>query len=237
MTRILALLVLLVAAWPVRGETLVLSQGINDPLPARALLILREAYRRLGITIETEQVPNERAIVLADSGQTSGDLIRIAGLSATYPNLIQVPEPVVTFESTAFTAGLTFPVKGWESLRPYRLCVLRGNKLAEINTEGMNREIVGTIEGMGRMVIAGHCEVAVLGRQVWLEVDRHGLRPLISLDPPIQVVPLYHYVHRRHADLVPRLAKVLKELNADGTSARLVAADDHAIEEARRRAR
>lgn len=237
MIRLCVAMALLMMAWPAAAETLVLSQGINDPLPARALLILREAYRRIGITIETEQVPNERAIVLADSGQTSGDLIRIAGLSATYPNLIQVPEPVVTFESIAFTSGLTFPVKGWESLRPYHLCVLRGNKLAEINTEGMSREIVGTIEGMGRMVTAGHCEVAILGRQVWLELDRHGLKPLISLDPPIQVVPLYHYVHRRHADLVPHLVKALKELNADGTAARLVAADDQAIEVARRRAR
>lgn len=237
MIRILAVLVVLAAGWPACAETLVLSQAVNDPLPARSLLILREAYRRIGITIETMQVPNERALVLADSGQTSGDLIRIGGLSATYANLIQVPEPVVMFDSIAFTSGLTFPVRGWESLRPYHLCVMRGNKLAEINTEGMNREIVGTIEGMARMVIAGHCEVAILGRQVWLEIDRYGIKPLISLDQPIQSVPLYHYVHRRHADLVPRLAKALKELNADGTAARLVAADDQAIEAARRRAR
>lgn len=237
MIRTLAVLVLLLAAASARAETLVLSQGINDPLPARALLILREAYRRLGIDIETLPAPNERAIVLADSGQTSGDLIRIAGLSATYPNLVQVPEPVLTFESIAFTAGMTFPVKGWDSLRRHRLCVLRGNKLAENNTEGMDREIVGTIEGMGRMVVAGHCDVAIMGRHVWLELDRHGIRPLVSLEPPIQAVPLYHYVHRRHAELVPRLAAALKDLKADGTVARLVSADDQAIEDAWARAR
>jgi polar amino acid transport system substrate-binding protein len=234
--RACLLVVGLLAPGGVRAEALVLSQIEKDPQVALSLEVVREAYRRLGIVIATKPLPNERALVAADAGETGGDLIRIAGLESRYPNLIRVPEPVLFFDSIAFTTGLRFPVSGWDSLRPYHLCVLRGNKLAELGTEGMSRDIAPTIETMGRMVVAGRCQVAVMGRLVWLEIDRLGLKPLISLEPPVQSVPLYHYVHRRHADLVPKLAEALRQMRADGTSARLSAVSEQAIEAARRRA-
>jgi polar amino acid transport system substrate-binding protein len=212
-----------------------ISQIEDDPLSARAFEIVRAAYGRIGMEVQVEPLPNERGIVSADAGDTDGDTIRMAGIEGRYPNLVRVPEPVLNYETIAFTSGLEFKVKGWESLRPYSLCVIRGMKLAEKGSEGMHRELVSGSELVMRMLAAGHCQVGILGEAVWLEVDRLGTGPFRALEPPVEIVPVYHYVHRRHAELAPRLAEALKAMRRDGTIDSILAADRAAIQAARAR--
>ena len=50
--------------------------------------------------------------------------MRIAGLSAQYPNLIMVPEPMSEFRFTVFTRDPALAPSEWDSLRPLRV----GNK-------------------------------------------------------------------------------------------------------------
>lgn len=215
----------------------VVSQMADDPiLSVRAYQVMREAYRRLGLDLRPAMLPRERALISADSGETDGDLIRAAGIDAHYGNLVRVPEPVVTFDVIAFTAGLKFAVDGWDSLRPYSLCIMRGMKIAEQMTEGMQRLIANTADQAILMLSAGRCQIAILGREVWPDVERLGAGPLRALDPPVARVPLYHYVHRRHAGLVPHLADALRGMRDDGTTAGLLAnGEDQAIAAARRR--
>lgn len=227
------LLPLLCVAWlalsPARtaaAETITVSQMENDTLSAQAFAIIREAYRRLGIDLQAVPLPRERALMFSDSGETSGEVIRMAGIETLYPNLVRVPEPVVTFDTVAFTTGLSFAVNGWESLRPYRLCVLRGMKLAEMGTDGMQRILANSNGQIIRMLVAGRCEVAVLGYQIWREIEPHLKDSLRALEPPIVSVPLYHYLHRNHADLAPQVAETMRQMRADGTTARLLAGQD-----------
>lgn len=234
---VLAWLAVVLLALPGAGmaSPLVISQIEGDPLSSRAFQIVHEAYRRIGIEARVEPLPNERGIVSADNGDTDGDTMRMAGIEARYPNLVRVPEPVLNYDSIAFTAGLSFRVNGWDSLRPYSLCVIRGMKLAEKGSEGMHRDLVASAELTFRMLKAGHCQVAILGEAIWLEIDRLGAGPLRALAPPIETTPLYHYVHRRHADLVPRLTEALRQMRKDGTVAAILAADRAAIQAARER--
>ena len=234
----LCLLVLLACATTGRAEATdhyVISQIEGDHLSVRGFEVVREAYRRIGLQASADIRPNERAIVSAETGDTDGDTIRMAGVEARYPDLVRVPEPVLSFDTVAFTAGMVIPIRGWESLRPYSVCVVRGFKLAERGSEGMNREVVSGNEAALRMLRAGHCQVAVLGEAIWLLIDQMKLGPLRALDPAIEVVPLYHYVNIRHAALVPKLAGALKAMRKDGTIASILAADRAAIQTARER--
>lgn len=218
------------------AESMVISQMIGEPVSAKAYPIIREAYRRLGIDLQTALLPRERSLLSADSGETDGEMIRIAGINAQYINLIRVPEPVFTFDVIAFTAGLKFAVNGWESLRPYSLCVPRGLKAAEKNTEGMQRMVANTTDQAILMLSGGRCQVAILGHELWPDVERLHAGPLRALDPPIVRIPLYHYLNRRHADLVPKLAATLITMRNDGTTAALLAeAENPEIQGARQR--
>ncbi len=225
------------AAESMPGSQMVVSQMADDPvLSVKAYRVVHEAYRRLGIDLRAELLPRERALMSADGGETDGDLVRAAGVDAQYINLVRVPEPVITFDVIAFTAGLKFAVDGWDSLRPYSLCIMRGMKLAEQGTEGMSRLIANTADQAILMLGAGRCQVAVLGNEVWPDIERLQAGPLRALDPPITSVPLYHYVHRRHAELVPRLAGALHAMrNAGAFAALLAGGEDDAVAAARRR--
>jgi len=195
---------------------LTLSRVKNDHKTSEAFLVLTEAYRRLGIEIISEELPAERAIQTAAAGKTDGEVARMAGLEAFYPDLVRVPEPVISLEIVVFSAGLSFPVNGWESLRPYNFCYMHGIKAIEQATKGMQRTATATTEDLVRQLRTGGCEVAVLGDQAWITVDRLNAGPLRELEPPLEVLHLYHYLHRRHEGLVPRVAEELRKMRGEG---------------------
>jgi polar amino acid transport system substrate-binding protein len=222
-------------AAPAAAQSLTLSVTQDDTKVADAFRVLQEAYRRIGITVEPRYLPNARALLAAERGETDGDVMRIAEIAESYPTLVRVPEPVITLDLVAFTAGLSFRVDGWESLRPFSICVLRGLKVAELATEGMGRMMANGIDQALTMLQHGRCEVAVLIDQTWLDIDRLHAGPMRALNPPVAMLPLFHYVHRRHADLVPAIAAALRQLHADGTVAAITSLHDGEIAAARER--
>lgn len=233
---LLAMLLAVIVPAPARAaEELVLVHLPDDVPTAQAFLILKEAYRRIGIPVREELMPHDRALRSADSGDVDGDVMRIAGIETLYPNLVRVPESVISFEAVAFTTGLAFKVDGWESLRPYTLCVSRGQKMVEQGTQGMDKIALTSVEQMIESLRRGRCQVAIVSREIWLNVDELKAGPMRALEPPIISVPLYHYVNKRHQALVPRLAETLRQMRRDGSTATITAANDERIEAARRR--
>jgi len=198
------------------SEPFKISQIADDTGTLRYFPILVEAYRRLGIEIVAVPLPAERALRVADSGFTDGETVRIEGIDALYPNLVRVPEPVVSVKVKIFTTGKTFPVTGWESLRPYSICYMHGLKLYEQGTQGMNRMAAFGQENAVRLLHDGVCEVAVLSSSAWVMVDSLNLGPMRELEPEIATFDLYHYVHKSHEKLVPLLTDELIRMKQDG---------------------
>lgn len=216
------------------AEAMVVSY-IGDPASIKGFNILKAAYGRLGIDLKAETMPHERSLRLANSGETDGDVMRIAGIEAQFSDLIRVPEPVYSFDVVAFSTGLTFKVEGWNSLRPYGLCIVRGMRVAEQGTEGMDRIIANNVEQIIEMLRNGRCQLLIAGPSTWLDIDRLRAGPILMLEPPIVSVPLYHLLNRKHAVLAPRLAEILKQMREDGTIAAIIAEEDRDLEAARRR--
>ncbi len=235
MLRWVSVLVLILAWLPAFAQESVLLSRREDPLAPFAAKIAFEAFRRIGLKAGFVQLPSERALQSADNGQTDGDLVRVAGIEKLYPNLVQVPEPMLTYDTVAFTKGLGFKIEGWESLRPFRLCVLRGMKLAEQGTEGMDRTISNDVSQAIMMLGAGRCEVALLGYIAWLEIDRMQAGTLRSLDPPVASTPLYLFVNKKHTALVPKLAEAMREMRSDGTTGKILEQKERDIQAARQR--
>ena len=115
-------------------------------------VILTEAYRRIGIKLTVKRFPGARAIKLANRGDYDGDLQRIDAIKNIFKNLVQVRPAINFLEASAFSAKHNFAVKGWESLRPYRIGIIRGMKFADVNTQGMNRAVVSNYEALFKML-------------------------------------------------------------------------------------
>ncbi len=50
----------------------------------------------------------------------------------------------------------------------------------------------------------------------FMAIRKAGLTGITPVRPPLASVPLYHYVHVSHRDLVPALVKAIRELKAKG---------------------
>lgn len=203
-------------------QTVVLSRIVDETLADAAYSILAEAYRRLHVPMRAKELPAERSLAYANAGTTDGELMRVAGIEADYPNLVRVKVPLVHAQMQAFTTGRRFSVDGWQSLQPYRLCVRNGIRIVMQHTAGMRREITNSDLQLLTMLRAGRCQVAILNRYSWLEIDRLHMGPLRALDPPLTDTPLYHYLNKRHAALVPRLEATLREMQRDHSTQRIL---------------
>lgn len=194
----------------------------DDPAATTSEQILREAYRRLGRNLTVHQLPGERSLMYANDGKMDGELYRKLGLERDYPNLLIVPVPLLTFELVIFSRGTTFVVNGWDSLRPYTLGFMRGNKIAQENTAGMRVEQVPTMQQAFEKLMMGRTDLVLGHRASGMAVVRsQQLEGITVLEPPLASFPVYHYVNKKHAALVPELTRVLQQMQADKTIERI----------------
>ena len=183
-----------------------------------------EAYRRIGIEIKTSALPGERALLIADHAKTDGDINRVAGIEKNYPNLMMIPVAVMSFDAVVIVKKVKFTVDGWESLKPYVIGIRRGTKFAEIGTQGMRVESVTQYRELLKMLDKGHVDLVVLARpsikgvfkQMQLEGDGKLLEEMSVLEPPIAHFETYHYLHKKHAALVPKITNALKAMASEG---------------------
>lgn len=213
------LLLLSVLSWG-QAKPLVISTN-NTPLDHKALeLISQEAFRRLGIDFKIINNPSERSLQLTNQGEIDGDGLRVAGLNSQYPNLVQVPERFIGISFVAFSKDALIRLdNGWESLKPHRVAFINGWKMFESNANGAKTvRKVDKPEQLFKMLEAGHIDLALYTRADGIALIRNmGLSSIAPLAPALKDVDMYLYLHKRHANLVPKLATVLRDMKADGT--------------------
>ena len=214
-------------AGPGAAETTPLTISTNNtPLDRQALEhIAREGFQRIGVDIKVVSLPSERSLVAANLGEVDGEGLRVAGLSAQYPNLVQVPERFVRISFVAFAKDATIPLdNGWDSLKPYRVAFINGWKMFEANASGARVvHKVDKPEQMFRMLDDGRVDLVLYTRADGTQLARSlGLTSIAPLSPPLRDVDMYLYLHKKHQALVPRLSQALRDLKADGTYNRIL---------------
>ncbi|HEY2977934.1 MAG TPA: transporter substrate-binding domain-containing protein [Burkholderiaceae bacterium] len=182
--------------------------------------ILVAVYKRLGITVEFMDLPAKRSLLESSEGRADGEVQRILAVQDQYPTLIPVQPSFNFIEPTAFVRkGISLRVEGWKSLAPHSIGIVRGVGSSERGTQGMRAvEPVTTMENLMQSLDAGRFEVAVNDRFSGLLVIRRlGLEGKVQpLEPPLEHIPLYHFLHERHRDLVPRVGQVIRSMQASG---------------------
>ncbi|NVE01607.1 transporter substrate-binding domain-containing protein [Massilia sp. BJB1822] len=200
------------ASKPMRVSTLLET----DPATDIAEQVLREAYRRMGMNLDVVRLPAERALVSANDGMMDGELYRKIGIERDYPNLMIVPVPLLTYEIVIFTLGTSFVVNGWESLRPFTIGFIRGIKIVEQNTQGMHIEPVATMMQALQKMTMGRTDVVVGNRVSGLAMAKTlKLADIRVLQPPLATFPVFHYLHKKHEALIPKLSAVLQQMQKD----------------------
>ncbi|MDO9630834.1 MAG: transporter substrate-binding domain-containing protein [Humidesulfovibrio sp.] len=188
--------------------------------------IVAEAFRRIGVAVRLVLMPSERALQNANHGVDDGNFPRIEGLTALYPNLVMVPESMSTFPCAAFTRDPELKSVVWADLRGPQVAYVQGWKLVELNVaEAGKLQHARDQEALFALLDKGRARIVIADLYTGLEIIRRkGYKNMRALLPPLADPPMYIYLHKRHADLVPRLAQALRQMRRDGTLERLTRA-------------
>ncbi|CAG1771877.1 hypothetical protein BAC3_02148 [uncultured bacterium] len=183
--------------------------------------VLKTAYQRLNIKVEFIYLPAERSLRSANEGSIDGEGSRTEGLEQLYPNLLRVKVPIETIALSVYTKNKSFNVQGWNSLKPYHIAYLRGVKVIEKNLIGFNTETVTDIKQAFMMLEHDRVDVIIADDTQALNI-MSVYKDIKKLNPAVYTFPVFHYLNKKHANLIPELEVVLYEMSHDGTINRLI---------------
>jgi len=227
--RLILLIAGLLAFAPLHAaQTLVLNTAYLAPVTSPDQtgyldLVYKELGKRTGIHFVIQPLSGERALLNANEGIDDGDVGRIAGLDKTYPNLVRVPELLMSAQLKVFSREADFVVTGADSLKPYDVAILTGWKIVERTVVGTRSLVqLETFEQMFDMLGKGRVDLAIAEEMMSREVIRKlGLRSIKTLDPALLKVDWYLYLNKKHAALVPQLEAAIRQMRQDGTLQKL----------------
>ncbi len=199
-------------------DTITISTFEEDTAVVRANILLKQAYEKLGVNMVLVRLPASRALIEANNGeQIDGELIRIAGLTKQYPNLVQIPVMNANFKISVFSKTIDFNVNGWESLKPYEVTFKRGFKGMEKHADGLRVKRAKSSGAALEMLNMDRTDIVVVPYLDGLVLRKQLNMPQIKiLEPPLEQVHLYHYLHNSHKELIPKITQVLKSMEQNG---------------------
>lgn len=225
---LLAAAVLGVLPHPAGAGPLVLGtdQGGATLAGVWARRIYAEAFARLGVPLEIAVYPLARLGILADQGAIDGEILRVHGYGAAHPNLVRADEPVFGVRLALYGANPALRLDRLEDLPAagvtgeYRRgVVICETTLRRWLPEERISDVATTEQGL-RKLAAGRtgvfCEFDLAIADALHSAELAGLAPFRKMLDIGADIPLYPYLHRKNADLAPRLAEVLKKMRAEG---------------------
>ncbi|MGR9107726.1 MAG: substrate-binding periplasmic protein [Gammaproteobacteria bacterium] len=204
------------------ARELTLASLENSADAAIGETILKDAYLKLGIEIRIAYYPAERVIRLAATGQVDGEAQHIEDGGEHHPTLIPINTAIHYLEAAVFGRSLDFKPSGWESLRPYRIGMIRSIRFVDSRTREMNSHWVNSYSSLFKMLENGRLDLAVAPRTDGLRYLWHSeMGAVRELHPPVACFPLFHTLHEKNRDLVEPIAEILAEMERHGELLRI----------------
>lgn len=190
--------------------------GASNNLPPDhpSILLMQKAYQQLGYQMKLVVMPLERSAYESNKGlMLDAELSRTAEAAAMLPNMVRVKVPIGHIRITAFSREPSIQIKNWQSLGIWQVDVLRGIYLAKINMQGQKYTEVNTIPQAIKRLLSGRADIAVLlgDETEWL-LKQQAYQGIYTIAPDLAKTQIFHYVHERHAALVPKLEAALRQL-------------------------
>ncbi|MCG8572684.1 MAG: ABC transporter substrate-binding protein [Spirochaetes bacterium] len=185
----------------------------TDPVNLVSKEVLRQAYQSLDISIEFKNLPGSRSLIHADLGLIDGDLVRHGEINKEYPNLIPVPIAIYTVEFVVFVKDTNIKITNWESLWPYTISYLAGIKIIEENTAGMKVEAVQSEKQAFLKLYHSRSDIVIDPLLMGLvTLKQLNLTGITITGPPLETIKLYHHLHNKHELLVPKITRILEDM-------------------------
>jgi len=192
--------------------------------------VAREAFRRIGLEVEVNTLPGDRALINSNEGLDDGDLFRAPGFEADYPNLLQVLEKMGDMDFVAYTTNkdLNGPLT-WDTLADYSVGYAAGWKIYDRKVKARDVSKVRTIDDLFPLLDLKRVDLVLIDRwQGSYAARKHG-GSIRIVEPPLASSPMFMYLNKKHAAIIPKVARALAEMKADGTYKKISDATLHPL--------
>jgi len=180
--------------------------------------LLKDIYKHIGIEIDIEAFPGERAKKMATDGERDGEILRIFSYGEKNKMMIRVPTPYSYLETAVFAKkSRNISVKSKESLKKYKIIVVRGVQHTKDITEGLeNIHIVNSIESMMKCLDAERDDVALTNTLAGMAILKKLKNTEIVPVGTLETLDLFHYLHEKNINIVPRVDEVIQTMSKSG---------------------
>ena len=205
-----------------QGE-LVISRMDNAVSSQITSFVLGRIYERIDQPVRFQGFPNKEALMVAARGEVDGTNMRIAGLQKKHPDLVLVPTPFVILKFRVFTQRDLPDFATLKDLQDQRIGIVNGVIVAERLTQDMKPVKYKDVRSLYLALMVDNVDIAVATDLIGgLELIRNfSGSPIRAVGPPLRVVELHHYLHRRNEELVARLDTEIASLRKTGELDRL----------------
>lgn len=179
--------------------------------------LLKEAYKKLGIKLDIRIQPAARGLSNANLGTIDGEVNRIDGINTQFKNLIKIDVPILLLDIVAVSHTKNLQINNWQDLKSYNIGTLKGLKIAELNLDKVAKyKSISKFENLFNMLNLKRFDVIIAPLLDTLEhIKLKNMNSLIVYEKPLSQIKLYHYLNKKHSNLVPQITKILKEMATD----------------------
>ncbi len=179
---------------------------------------LSKIYNRINIDIEIQGFPPKRSIMLANEGIVDAECSRIYNITDNYPNLIRVPTPIYIVRVGLYSLKTDKSFQNWPDLAGYKIGLLGGTFFAAGAKSTFNLIPANNPTHLFDLLIAERIDFAlltdVIGPDLLAKIPEY--RDIKLLNPHFMEFYVYHYVHKKHQDLVIPIDRSIRALQKSG---------------------
>lgn len=210
------LLVIIFNSFTVSATTLTFSTGAGFGKNNLAERILSKAYNELAIEIEVLLVPTRRGLPLAEQGKVDGELLRL-NILQDYPDLIMVKVPLFLSEGRLYANQPNTDINSILDISHQKVGMVKDSIIKRRMTAHLDVREVDDNEQLFRLLQQGRFDVVLVSDyRAKRIIKKHNFQNLHRLTPVVYSFPVFHFLHKKHKTLIPKLETVLQSMRDNG---------------------
>ncbi|WP_160314379.1 substrate-binding periplasmic protein [Candidatus Rhodobacter oscarellae] len=215
---LLAATLVFLSAVGAKAQTLSFS-GIDGSQNHEAVSrVLRAAYAELGYELDITTAPARRSIEMVNAGQFDGEVQRITAVGDSFENIQRVPVPILETRWKAYTLDPDLKATKWSDLMGRTVGAVAGTWYVRKLPSDLDLHLT-TPQNLAQMLVHGRVDVIIVSTLAAQDFEFEHY----PLETPELSLELYHYLHKRHQDLLPEITAVLSRMKDEGAFAALLA--------------
>ncbi len=207
--------VLLCVSYSTHASLLIFNRPADTPQARYVIDLLRTAYKEIGYELHIIDFNHQSSLAAANEGILDGQLGRIADVTQGYPNLLKVDFPLFNFNLLLLKNCQTCRYSDLKSLAIQSSYPAAQSFLDKHPFHGdviTVRNITAQLNLLTQKRVEGTLLLDFLLSTKHPNFDQSPFHKEILM--PMQS---FHFVHKRHAALIPKLTAALKKLDEQGT--------------------